>query len=83
MKNILIIGGMGPQASLILHKKIIDKAITLGARNGSDFPDITHLSVAVDDFISDKSKAKKALNKLNQRLEYLWRHRLYSYCAGL
>lgn len=73
MKNILIIGGMGPQASLLTHKRIIDKAVELGAEHGKDFPDITHLSVAVDDFISDTATMAAAVAKLRVSLGYLWR----------
>jgi len=80
-KEILIIGGMGPQASLLLHKRILDKAAELGAVNGSDFPTIAHLSLPIDDFINDKSKMKVALNEFKQGLGYLWQPKFHSYSS--
>ena len=71
-KNILIIGGMGPQASLLLHKEIIDASIKDGAVNGEDFPAITHVSIPVPDFISDKTATVKALATIRSQLGYLW-----------
>ena len=83
MKKILIIGGMGPQASLLLHKRIIDRAAQTGARNGVDFPEITHLSLAIDDFIADPSTMEQAVSTIRQRLGYLWRGKLYTYRHSL
>ncbi len=77
-KNILIIGGMGPQASLLLHERILDKAAQLGAVNGADFPAITHLSLPIDDFISDQTKAPKALRMIKERLYCLWQPEIYA-----
>lgn len=62
MKRIIIIGGMGPQASLELHRRIIQRAVDNGAVNGSDFPHIVHFSLPVDDFIADARKTKIAQN---------------------
>ncbi len=73
-KNILIIGGMGPQASLLLHKRIIDKAAELGARNGVDFPMITHVSLPVDDFINNTEKMTEAIVTFRKGLGYLWQY---------
>lgn len=74
-KRITIIGGMGPQASVELHRRIISRAAELGARNGSDFPEITHISLPIDDFISDASKTTQALDVIKAAMErlYLWR----------
>ena len=44
-QRIIIIGGMGPQASLELHQRIIRRASANGARDGTDFPHIVHLSL--------------------------------------
>jgi aspartate racemase len=72
MKKILIIGGMGPQASLLLHQRLIEKAVEQGAINGEDFPDITHLSIPVPDFISDQTLMPQALKILRHKLDCLW-----------
>lgn len=81
-KRITIIGGMGPQASLDLHRRILEKAVALGARSGAEFPEIRHLSLPIDDFISNKSKTSKALEVISGSLGslYLWRPRRNSYC---
>lgn len=68
MKRILILGGMGPQASIELHKRIIDRACENGAQNGNDFPHIIHFSLPIDDFISDQSKIDKAFRHITQSL---------------
>lgn len=62
MKRIILIGGMGPQASLELHQRLIQRAVNNGAVNGSDFPCIVHFSLPVDDFIADARKTKTALD---------------------
>lgn len=69
MKRIVIIGGMGPQASLELHSRIITAAIRGGARSGSDFPCIVHVSLPVDDFISDKTKTTEALKMIVREMK--------------
>lgn len=73
--KITIIGGMGPQASLELHRRILNRAVALGALNGGDFPEIVHISLPIDDFISDESKTVQALDTIKAALEclYLWR----------
>ncbi len=74
---------MGPQASLLLHKRILDKAAELGAINGADFPAITHLSLPIGDFISDVSKMTVALPLIKRRLRYLWRAAVYARSGGM
>lgn len=61
--RIVIIGGMGPQASLELHRRIIAGAATAGARDNQDYPEILHASIPITDFISsgDKSFGLKQL----------------------
>ncbi len=71
MKRIIIIGGMGPQASLELHKRIITRAAANGARNGSDFPHIVHLSLPIDDFIADTTKLAPAFEQIAKTLRQL------------
>jgi len=83
-KNILIIGGMGPQASLLLHERIIQRAIEHGAKNGEDFPAITHLSIPIPDFINaDAVEKKRALSILQDRLYCLWRPGFHAHCYSL
>ncbi len=71
MKHILIIGGMGPQASVYAHRKLIEN-YTKNHQNSSnqDYPRITHLSINVRDFISDPEAKDEArsyiLECLNQ-----------------
>ena len=74
-KQIVILGGMGPQASLELHRKVLARATQLGAKNGSDFPSILHMSLPIEDFISDRAATSRALGVMAEaagRL-YLWR----------
>ncbi len=82
MKNrITIIGGMGPQASLDLHRRLLERAVRLGAKSGGEFPEIRHLSLPIDDFISDETKTSTALELISGSLEqlYLWRSRQASH----
>ena len=76
-KRIIIVGGMGPQASIELHRRLIRQASNMGARNGNEFPEIIHISLPIDDFIADKSKTKQALVQIQSALE-----RLYPWQAG-
>lgn len=57
-QRIIIIGGMGPQASLELHRRIIASAADTGARDNEDYPEIVHISVPVPDFISSGDSAE-------------------------
>ncbi len=56
MNRIVIIGGMGPQASLELHRRIIYGAAKAGAINNEDYPEIVHISSPVPDFISSENE---------------------------
>ena len=69
--RITIIGGMGPQASLDLHRRLLDRAILLGSQSGGEFPEIRHLSLPIDDFISDETKTSAALGLISGSLERL------------
>lgn len=75
MKHIVIIGGMGPQASLELHKRILDESASAGTEHAHEYPQISHLSVPFPDFISDSRRSKAALDLLAEtaRRVYLWR----------
>lgn len=82
-KHIIIIGGMGPQASVELHRRILARAVMLGARNGADFPSITHVSLPIDDFINDEDKPARAFEMIKMSMErlYLWRGCPDGYCV--
>lgn len=82
MKRIIIIGGMGPQASLRLHELLLERAALTGAKNGNDFPEIVHFSLPIDDFISDESKTAAAFTQIKRCLERLYArsNRQNSYC---
>lgn len=67
-KTILIIGGMGPQASLSLHKRLIDLSAQKGAKNNDDYPEIIHVSIPVPDFINNSTNKDKALKMISSRL---------------
>ena len=58
MSRIVIIGGMGPQASLELHRRIIASASLAGAQNNEDYPEILHASIPITDFISSGDSTK-------------------------
>lgn len=67
-QHIIILGGMGPQASLELHRRLIVSAAKNGAVNGGEYPRITHLSLSVDDFISDQKQSDQALKTISKTL---------------
>ena len=67
-QRIIIIGGMGPQASLELHRRFISRAVKNGAIDGTDFPLIVHASLPVPEFLSDESKKPAALQFIVQQL---------------
>ena len=64
-KPIVIIGGMGPQASLRFHELLIEKSKQHHNGDGGDYPFVAHFSLPVDDFISDESKKVAAVAMLN------------------
>lgn len=64
-KPIIIIGGMGPQASVELHKLIVSKA-SLQTTGQDKFPDIMHASMSVTDFIADEREVDAAVAKIRQ-----------------
>ncbi len=64
---------MGPQASLSLHERLIERANKLGAKDNNDFPEVIHISLPIEDFISSPSKAKHVLVTIKRSLPYLWR----------
>lgn len=60
---------MGPQASLELHRRMIQQALADGAKDGMDFPYIVHLSLPVPDFIANESRRSEALEIIINELK--------------
>lgn len=61
--HIGIIGGMGPQASVRLHKQILERFTeSQNNTNGHDFPMITHISIPVEDFVSNLDLKQRSLH---------------------
>jgi len=68
-KAIGLLGGMGPSASVFLHKVLIELSVKhFGALEGNEFPEIIHDSIPVPDFISDEEKKRQALSLLSDRV---------------
>lgn len=65
--KIVIVGGMGPQASLYFHKLIIDNAAVNGAKDNADYPEIVHFSIPVQDFIN-ADDSRPAILMINNSL---------------
>lgn len=66
-KTIGLLGGMGPEASGYMYKKLIEMSVSdFGAKNNDQFPEIILCSVPVPDFISDYKNKQKALNMLKE-----------------
>lgn len=68
MSRIVLIGGMGPQASLELHRRILSDAASRGARDNDEYPEIIHVSIPVPDFISSGDSAE-GLRRIKQSLD--------------
>ena len=69
MKNhILIIGGMGPQASLKFHQLLLAQA---NHNDPDQYPLIVHASLPIKDFISDKQHELGAILQINHALRKL------------
>jgi aspartate racemase len=60
-KHIIIIGGMGPQASVHAHKRLIELSQQGTAESTNDsYPRITHISINVKDFITGSRQKEEA-----------------------
>lgn len=69
---IVILGGMGPEASAYLYDLLIKQSIELfGAKNNEDFPEIILHSIPVPDFISSDRREQEALEMLQHRVKML------------
>lgn len=68
MKNkqpIMLIGGMGPQASVNVYQQLILKAVSRhGAIHNEDYPHIVIQSLSVPDFISERNRKKEAFETI-------------------
>ncbi|MDB5184518.1 MAG: murI [Candidatus Saccharibacteria bacterium] len=62
---IVIIGGMGPQASHRLHGLLLQKSEPFHSGQGHEYPGIMHCSLPIEDFISDRAKATAAVSQIN------------------
>lgn len=70
-KKIGIIGGVGPQATLYIYKKIIYYAQKkYGANKNDNYPYLIIESVPIPDFISDTAQLKKALFMLKETIAH-------------
>lgn len=67
----VIIGGMGPQASLKLHELLLTLSGGEESRGPSDYPTILHASLSVPDFIADQSAEAGAVQIINDACEAL------------
>lgn len=69
---IVILGGMGPEASSYLYQTLIkESTVVFGVKNNNEFPEIILDSVPVPDFISDDQNRGKALLMLQERVKRL------------
>jgi aspartate racemase len=72
MKNaIVILGGMGPQASARLHTLILKKSAESHAGLPEKFPPILHASMPVPDFVASKTQYREALKVVKDTCESL------------
>ena len=66
-RPIVILGGMGPQASSNFYKLLIDKSTKdYHVVNNDDYPNIILQSLAVPDFISDRTRQAEAIHQMRQ-----------------
>ncbi len=71
-RTILIIGGMGPSASLHVHSKLIDSISLNRDLSNSDYPNIIHLSINAPDFIDGNIlSAKRTLDYVKQKIDLI------------
>lgn len=69
--RIVIIGGLGPQASVGLHQKILDKSLRFHSGLSHEFPNIVHLSLPIPEFVSNQENNSKAIQHINRALAEL------------
>ena len=68
---IIILGGMGPQASVSLHSLIIEKSSPYHDGILERYPDIIHASIAVPDFTDSEEAYQEAIGVIRRACEIL------------
>lgn len=64
--QITIIGGMGPQASAHLHKRVLDLSRQFHDGAPDSYPSIQHFSLQIPDFIKSDENVDNAIEKINK-----------------
>lgn len=62
--HLVILGGMGPQASIRLHELLIQKSLQFHNGNPDNFPEILHASMKVPDFINTPTSIQDAITAI-------------------
>jgi len=76
IRKIGIIGGVGPQATYYIYKKIIALSQKkYGAKNNEDYPEIIIHSLPIPDFISNEEKITKSLEMLKSSVKLLTKNK--------
>lgn len=71
-KAIAILGGMGPEASVYMYRRLIELSVEkFGVKHNDEFPEIILQSIPVPDFISSTKEKQKALKMLQDRVVQL------------
>lgn len=66
MKNhLVILGGMGPQASLQLHRLLLEGSMKFHDCKPDDFPFILHASMQIPDFVSSPDNCPEVVRLIN------------------
>jgi aspartate racemase len=78
---LVILGGMGPQASVRFQQLILQKSEPHHAGNGDQYPYVVHYSLPVRDFISDAANQPGAAAALGQLADPI--NRLHPSCITL
>lgn len=82
-KKVGIIGGVGPQATNFIYKKIIELSQSkYGAKNNDDYPYLIIESLPISDFISDKNKIEVAKKMLVKSIQSLTKAGATRLCLG-
>jgi aspartate racemase len=67
-KRIIIIGGMGPQASLAFHERLLKASRSHHSGNADKYPEILHLSLQIPEFFGSSKNEGKAIQIINSQL---------------
>lgn len=68
---IIILGGMGPQASHRLHQLLLEKSLSFHRGQPDEFPAILHASMPVPDIIASSDKYESAVGLVTATCEQL------------